>query len=215
MSEKHLESALKAAGIDELPKKKKTGAFKGLAVIKMQKVGGRICWGLGQWNDELKKVNVARDFDNKMTEEILEAYPFQKIELSESPEQMEARIKAELEAKFKLKELGIDFDESLKLKDLTALIDAHQAELDKIQEEKDTLELIELQEWHIKRGYAEGHVNKWKASSVQAARDSKSAVLAVEDEIRTMGAEPIEGKKGELDAQLKELIKKKKDEEAE
>jgi len=75
--EKHLDSALLAAGIEKLPKEVFKGKFIGEAIIKMRKVGGRITWGLGRWSSELRKVLVSQDFDNKMVEEILEARPYE------------------------------------------------------------------------------------------------------------------------------------------
>ena len=79
MENKHLESALLAAGIEKLPSEsvKENKSFIGGAIIKIQKVGNRISWGIGHWDKHLRKVLVSQDFDNKMVEKIVEIYPYE------------------------------------------------------------------------------------------------------------------------------------------
>jgi len=200
-----LENALVAAGVKKLPKKIANDvAYDGMAIIKIKKIGGKEYYGLGTWNKDAKRSNVAMDFDTKPEDCVVETYPVGKASKKESPEEMEKRIEAEIKAKMKLKELDIEFNDGAKLPELTELLSSHQAELDKIQAEKDEQELAELKEWHLNRGYAEGHVSKL---NLDAAKASKDKLLSIEAEIKELGGEPVNGKKAELDAQLKDLKK--------
>lgn len=201
--EDFLENALVAAGVKKLPKEIKSDApYDGMAIIKIRKIGGKEYFGLGTWNSDAKRSNIAMDFDKKSEDRVVETYPIGKVAKTESPKEMEKRIEAEVKAKIKLKELDIEFNDGAKLPELTELLKSHQAELDKIQAEKDEKELDELKDWHLKRGYAETHVKKL---NLDAAQSSKDTLSGIEAEIIKLGGTPVNGKKAELDAQLKDL----------
>lgn len=197
MSEKYLKNALEAAGIPVLPKKKKEGEFKGLAVIKMKQVGGSITWGLGRWNSELKRVNVARDFGTKMVDEIIEVYPFEKVELAETPEKMEARIRAEFETKSELDKLEVEYPENAKLDELKALLNAKKAEISNsdLNVALDFLRGLGYKDTYLKR------------LDLEAAQVSVKKMKAMQNEITELGETPA-STKDEMEDQLKELNKK-------
>ena len=75
-TEETKKQAFNIANAKILPKEI-NGEFKGLAIIKIAKVGGKITWGIGRWNEAYKKVVVVNDFDKRMTEKILNIYPYQ------------------------------------------------------------------------------------------------------------------------------------------
>ena len=66
--ERNFELALRAAGLSKLPEEEIVvdKSFKGLAVVKVMKHGGRISWAIGKFDDKLKKVVVSEDFDSKI-----------------------------------------------------------------------------------------------------------------------------------------------------
>ena len=164
MENKHLKSALLAASIEKLPSEgiKENKAFIGGAIIKMQKVGNRITWGLGTWDKNLRKVLVSQDFDPKMTEKILEVYPYES--------QIEENVKESTDPKKTLKYKRLFLEscgyektvlktidnrradkiikevEELQLEILKLGVEAEDATIDKLKEQLDELRLKEEKE---------------------------------------------------------------------
>lgn len=197
----HLKEALIAAELTELPNKCE-GAWKGRAIIKVTKVGGREMYCIGTWNEKAKTANIAMDFDTLMQESFVEAYPIpdkkkdaQTALIKAKEAEMRNKIEAEYKLKFELAELGV--------KDAEGTVEELKAQILAIKNEKGEVELDEMRKFLIEIGYDETYCNRL---TLEAAKASVTKIKGLHEEIKALGGEP-KGNAKELAAQLKELKK--------
>lgn len=74
--EETLKKCLQIAGIGHLPKPA-TGAYEGRSILKVEKSGGKEAYCIGVYNTKLERSTVAEDFDIRMVQKVVEAYPFE------------------------------------------------------------------------------------------------------------------------------------------
>lgn len=201
-----LENALAAAGLEKLPKKGKE-PYEGLAIIKVKKVGGSPVFCLGKWNEKLGRSVVARDFDPRPFQEVVEVYPYENEILKQKQAEEKAkedaiREKYQKEAdekaqiKLELKELGVE--------DLDGTLEELKGKLLAKKNELGDVELDEMKSFLLGLGYSDTYV---KNLTFESGKKSVEKIEKLQADITALGGTPA-ATKDEMEAQLKELKKK-------
>jgi len=197
--ENHLSTALLYARLDKLPKACK-GAWEGEAIVLIERIGGQQTYAIGTWNEKAQRANIAADFDHRMEQAFVEAYPIPdlaKAKREEEEAELKEKFRKEIEAEniinTELKELGVDSPEGT--------MEEKKAQILAIKADQGNAELSEMKKFLLELGYDATVCNRM---SLTQAESSVNKMKNLQADISKFNVKPLPTK-AEMEAQLKEL----------
>ena len=202
--ENHLKEALMYARLEKLPKAC-NGAWEGDAIVLIERIGGQQTYAIGTWNEKAKRANIAMDFDHRMEQSFIEAYPIPDLEKKRQAEK-EAALKEQYRKEFEAEKAVEDELKALGSEDVEGTLEEKKAKILSIKAASGNVELAEMKDFLLEMGYDATWCGRL---TLESATASVEKIKGIQAEIVALDEEPLTNK-DDIVEQLKALKKKNK-----